>query len=110
VGLLFVAVLHFVRHDIAPEIVSQYGDAAPPGSMIAVSAACRDGLDPELVRKIEEQYGAASAPLVFRTKAQIEELFDGYTLLEQGLTTLSRWREDSGSGGSGALCGVARRR
>lgn len=108
VGLLFVAVLHFVRHDIAPEIVARYRSALPFGSYLAVSAACRDGLDPGMVHQVEGQYAGSSAPIVFRTGIQIEQLFDGFTLLEPGLTTLARWRTDGGSG-AGALCGVGRK-
>ena len=41
-GVLFVAVLHFVRRDLAPEIIKQYRRAMAPGSCLAISAACRD--------------------------------------------------------------------
>lgn len=107
VGLLFVAVLHFVRHAIAPEIVARYRSVLSSGSYLAVSGACRDGLDPGVVRQIEDQYAGSSAPIVFRTGIQIEQLFDGFALLEPGLTTLARWRTDGGGGG--ARCGVGRK-
>ncbi len=108
VGVLFVAVLHFVRHDIAPEILAQYRKLLVPGSYVAISAACREDLDPTMVRRLESIYAETNAPIVFRSRAQIEQLFDGFDLIEPGLVPLATWRED-GPGAPGGLCGVGRR-
>jgi hypothetical protein len=109
VGLLFIAVLHFVGHDLAPEIIAQYRKALPSGSFLAISAACRDGVAPQLIRDLESIYVNSNAPLVFRTRAQIEQLFEGLDLIDPGLTRVTRWRVD-GEGGEGAICGVGRKR
>jgi hypothetical protein len=108
VGLLFVAVLHFVRQDIAPEILAQYRKMLVHGSYTAISAACREDLDPALVRRLETIYADTNAPIVFRTRAQVEQLFDGFEPVEPGLVRLATWRED-GLGAPGALCGLGRR-
>ncbi len=108
VGLLCIAVLHFVRHDIAPEVLAQYRKAMAPGSYLAISVACRDDLDPAVVSELESVYENSNAPIVFRTRAQVEQLFDGFELIEPGLTSLAAWH-DTGEGGAGALCGVARK-
>lgn len=108
VGLLFVAVLHFVRHDLAPELLAQYRKVLAPGSCIAISVACKDELDPARVERLETIYADTNAPIVFRTRAQVEQLFDGFELLEPGLVRLATWRED-GPGAAGALCAIARR-
>jgi hypothetical protein len=94
VGLLFVAVLHFVRRDLAADVVSRFRNAIPSGSFIAISAACTDGMDPKVVARTEAVYQNASAQIVFRSGAQIAELFEGLELLEPGLKDLSQWRLD----------------
>lgn len=107
VGLLMIAVLHFVPHDLACEIVSRYRDALPPGSWLAVSAATTEGLAPEALEKLLEVYRHSSAQLLFRSRAQVEQLFEGFEV-EGGLRTLDDWFEGTPSGPT-SLCGVARR-
>jgi len=91
VGLLMVAVLHFVRHDVAPEIVEQYGKAVASGSYLAISTACHDGMDLEGVRLIEAVCARSSAPVVMRSAGQVEQLFESFDLLEPGLADVSHW-------------------
>lgn len=110
VGLLFSAVLHFVRHDRAPDVVARYTSVVPEGSMIAISVACRDGVPPQVVNRVEGQYARANVGMTFRTRTQIEELFDGYVLEDPGLVSPMEWRVAGGkSQGPGALCGVGRK-
>jgi hypothetical protein len=110
VGLLFSAVLHFVRHDRAPDIVARYASVVPSGSMIAISAVCRDGVPPQVVNRVEGQFARANAGMTFRTRAQIEELFDGYALEDPGLVSPMEWRTEGASRrGPGALCGLGRK-
>jgi S-adenosyl methyltransferase len=42
VGLLLVAVLHFVRRELAIEVVNQFRRALPAGSYLAISTACAE--------------------------------------------------------------------
>jgi hypothetical protein len=109
VGLLCIAVLHFVTQDIAPGIMSQYRKALVPGSYLAISAATYENLPLTTVRDLESIYSGSNATqLVFRSRSQIEQLFEGFELLEPGLTPVTRWRAD-GEGGEGAICGVGRK-
>lgn len=108
VGLLCVAVLHFVAADIAPEIMAQYCRVLAPGSYLAISAASYEGMSLEAVRELEAIYSRSNATLVFRSKSQIEQLFEGFELLQPGLTMVTRWRTD-GQGGEGTTCGVGRK-
>jgi len=108
VGLLCVAVLHFVAADIAPEIMAQYRKSLAPGSYLAISAASCEGMSLEAVRELEAIYSKSNATLVFRSRSQIEELFEGFELLRPGLTMVTRWRTE-GQGGEGTTCGVGRR-
>lgn len=100
VGLLMVAVLHFVGHDTAPGILSRYRTALAQGSYLVIDVACRDGMAMADVVKLEGMYANSSAPLVLRTGAQIEELFDGLELVEPGITEFTQWRA------SGPVCSV----
>jgi hypothetical protein len=105
VAVLLIAVLHFVRVDLAPAIIAQYRAAMAPGSFLVVSTACRDGMDEESLRRLEDD---PPVPLAIRTTSQIEELFDGFELLPPGLTDVTRWRTEGTPSSARALAGVGR--
>ncbi|MBT0769336.1 SAM-dependent methyltransferase [Kineosporia sp. J2-2] len=108
VALLLVAVLHFVRREMAVKVVEQYARLLPAGSYIAISVVCSDGMQPALVERLEQVYEASATPFVARTGAQVEQLFDGKQLIEPGLTDVTRWRSDQGPLPIRILGGVAR--
>jgi hypothetical protein len=91
VGLLLIAVLHFVDQSIGAQVVRHYLDKLAPGSYVAFSVATVDGVPREVTRRLEEIYQHATAPIIFRTRAQVEELVDGLDLLEPGITDVTRW-------------------
>ena len=109
IGLLFIAVLHFVRRDLAADVVNRFRAAIPSGSYIAISAACTDGMDPRAVARTEAVYQNAAAQIVFRTAAQVEQLFEGLELVEPGLTDVSRWRVDEKPAEIRVQAGVGRK-
>jgi S-adenosyl methyltransferase len=94
IGLLFVAVLHFVRHDLAVEVVARFRHALPPGSYIAISTAGKDGMEPALIDRLELVYSRSPAPMILRSTSQVEQLFEGVDLLAPGLVDVTRWRSD----------------
>jgi hypothetical protein len=94
IGLLFVAVLHFVRRDLGIEVVNQFRRHLPAGSYVAISTACADGMDSQLITRLESVYSQSPAPMVLRTTDQVEQLFEGLDLVEPGLTDVTRWRND----------------
>jgi SAM-dependent methyltransferase len=96
-AVLMIAVLHFVGHDDdAPSIVAQYRDALAPGSYLAMSLGTTDGVDPAKIADAQRVYRSSTAQLTYRSRAQIEQLFDGFELVEPGLVRLPQWRPDSG--------------
>ena len=111
-GLLLVAVLHFVDTDAAAEAVSAYVRRLAPGSMMAISVACADDLNaPDLIR-IRRIYENSPTPFVFHNTAQVTAMFDGLELLEPGLVDVSQWRHDGSLltySGMSFLAGVARK-
>jgi hypothetical protein len=94
VGLLMIAALHFVDLSIGVQVVRHYLERIAGGSYLAFSVATLDGVEPSVTRRLEEIYRNSSAPMTFRTLAQVEELIDGIELLEPGITDVSRWRND----------------
>ena len=110
-GLLLVAVLHFIRDQEDPAgIVARLVGAIAPGSYVVVSHATGDLVPPDIGSKATKAYDRASAPLVLRTQAEIERLFDGLELIEPGVVQLCRWRPDGDlPTGNGLLGGVARK-
>jgi S-adenosyl methyltransferase len=93
VGVLFVAVLHFLTDDDQPgEKVAAFRWRMSIGSMLAVSHIASDDTPPEVQATIQDVYAEASAPAVFRTKQQIESFFGGLDLVEPGLVEVGAWR------------------
>jgi hypothetical protein len=94
VGLLMIAVLHFVDLAVGPEVVQHYLSRLAPGSQVAFSVGTREGVAPEVTAQVEKIYSATQSPIVFRTRAQIEQLIEGLELTEPGLTEVTQWRSD----------------
>ena len=93
VGVLFVAVLHFLTDDDRPwEQVAAFRWRMASGSMLAVSHITSDGTPPEVQATIRDVYAEASAPAVFRTRPEIESFFGGLDLVEPGLVEVGAWR------------------
>lgn len=95
VGVLFVAILHFIADDQRPDaIVSAFRSRLTRGSMLAISHITGDGTPPAVVEKITEAYADSWAPAVFRPMADIASLFGDFPLLEPGLVQVADWRPE----------------
>lgn len=96
VGLLLVAVLHFVPDDTeATDAVAQLVKALAPGSYLVISHACPE--DPDLnladVGVAQEVYQRQTAtPFTLRTRAELARFFTGFELVDPGLVWLPEWR------------------
>jgi hypothetical protein len=78
VGVLFVAVLHFLTDQDRPqEQVAAFRWRMASGSMLAVSHITADGTPLDVQAAIRAVYADASAPAVFRTRQEIEAFFGG---------------------------------
>ena len=95
VGVLMVAMLHFVPDDDHPTaLVAAYRDASAPGSYLVVSHATSD-YHPATMHEAASVYNSASTHgMNFRSRAQITALLGGYELLEPGLVDVIRWRPE----------------
>jgi hypothetical protein len=117
-GLLLMAVLHFVTADEDPwRIVATLRDALAPGSYLVVSHGTDEG-KPAVAHAAEQVYNrGVSAHLQMRSRAEILRFFDGFELVDPGLVPIPRWRpgpgdEPAGDPGTfwGGLVAVARKR
>jgi O-methyltransferase involved in polyketide biosynthesis len=90
VGILLIAVAHFIDLVLAPKVVARYVQDAARGSRVAITAASNDGIDESVQRSVEAIYQSTTAPFVYRTRAQFEELFGSLELLPPGVTELLR--------------------
>jgi hypothetical protein len=95
VGLLMVAVLHFINPDSEPlDLVGQYLDALPSGSYFAASHVCVDEASEssrDQVLALDARYGSASNPTTVRTRAQFTEFFDSLELVKPGVSYCLDW-------------------
>jgi hypothetical protein len=95
VGLLLVAVLHFIAKAEDPAgIVATLRDALPPGSYLAMSHGTADFHPPGVAGEAAAAYETATAPLVLRSFTQISAFFDGFDLVAPGLVQAPLWRPD----------------
>ncbi|MEU3272421.1 SAM-dependent methyltransferase [Saccharomonospora sp. NPDC006951] len=98
IGFLQAGTLHHYEgdQDDPARIMREYIDALPSGSYVAISHF----LDPEnehspVARKMEEVFRhSMMGSGTFRTKAQIEELFDGLDMIEPGVIRCADWWPD----------------
>ncbi|WP_345365582.1 SAM-dependent methyltransferase [Actinoallomurus liliacearum] len=89
VGVLAVAVLHFVRDDEGPyESVAKLRAAMAPGSYLVLSHAELN----QQTQHAAKVYDEASAPGVPRAQEEIERFFSGFQLVRPGLVPVSTWR------------------
>jgi hypothetical protein len=92
VGVLFVAVLHFIRAEDDPHAsVHAFCAQMAPGSFLAVSHITSDGTAPAVMATIRDAYRTASAPVVFRSRAEIEGFFTGLEVVHPGAVEVSAW-------------------
>jgi hypothetical protein len=95
VGVLFVSILHGIRdRDDPVGIVRAFADRMAPGSYLILSHLTSEGHPPEQVRKKQEIFARSATPFAYRSRAEIMRFFDGFELVEPGLTPVTSWRSD----------------
>ncbi|MCO8274174.1 SAM-dependent methyltransferase [Actinoplanes sp. TRM 88003] len=100
VGLLLIAVLHFVHDDgQAATSVRTLVDALPPGSFVALTHGTMDVSSAEGVARYEKMFAAGGTDVRARGREQILGWFDGLEIVEPGLTLVSDWWADDDPAG-----------
>ncbi|MBN1171331.1 MAG: SAM-dependent methyltransferase, partial [Micromonosporaceae bacterium] len=98
IGLLLVAVLHFLTDTDAPyDVVHHLIEALPAGSFLALSHATLDPLPAGTAERLAALADPASGhgAFRFRDRTQIARFLDGLDLVEPGLTPIVEWRADA---------------
>jgi len=93
VGLLLLAVLHFVPDADDPcGLVAQLVAAMPPGSYLVMSHGTYDPLPPEMIARCEEVNAVIDAPWRPRSREEFARFFDGMELVDPGIVSIGSWR------------------
>jgi hypothetical protein len=93
VGLLLVAVLHFLPDDAqALGVVRQLVSALPPGSYLVASNLTLDHASAGQVAKHEELAAAGRTDARPRTALEFGRFFDRLELVPPGIAPVSEWR------------------
>ncbi|HEY0815828.1 MAG TPA: SAM-dependent methyltransferase [Pseudonocardia sp.] len=94
VGVLLVALLHFVPVDADPAAaVARYRDTMAAGSYLVVSHATQEG-QPRRADEHQALYRRTSTPMTMRSRAEVAALFTGFDLVAPGVVFLPQWRPD----------------
>jgi hypothetical protein len=95
VAVLMLAVLHFVPDEDDPAgVVARFGDRLAPGSYLALSHGTQDGMTREAAQVGNSEFTRTSTPFISRTRAETTALFDGFDLVEPGITWSVEWRPE----------------
>ncbi len=96
VAVLMITILHFVTPAEDPAgIVGAFRDQLPHGSWLAMSHATNEDR-PDTAAAVGKLYSSkATSPVTARSYEEIRGLFDGFDLVEPGLTYVPLWRPDA---------------
>jgi len=96
VGVLIIALLHFITSDDeAHALVRTLHDALAPGSYIAIAHATVDDVPADIARQLEQLYAGTTNPGRARSRAAIEAFFTGLTTVDPGVVLAPLWRPES---------------
>ncbi|MEV4707898.1 SAM-dependent methyltransferase [Actinoplanes sp. NPDC049316] len=94
VGVLLIAMTHFLREDERDWVMGTLRESLAPGSYLAATHVTVDGHSPGAVEGVEAAYRKTPTPIYFRRHDEISRFFDGFELVEPGLVTVDEWRPD----------------
>ncbi|KZB85136.1 SAM-dependent methyltransferase [Amycolatopsis regifaucium] len=98
IGLILCAIIHHIADiDEARKIVRAYVDALAPGSFVVVLHQHNpaDGSEAaDVATSLEKRFTGTGLDTFFRTREEIESLFEGLDLVDPGLTYPHLWWPD----------------
>ena len=95
IGVLLVAVLHYMPDDTtAQRIVQTLREAIPAGSFIVITHGTIQNAPPEVIAQIEQTYARSTNPVRLRSYGAIHQLFAGLDLVAPGLVYAPLWRPE----------------
>ena len=91
-AIVLGAVLHHVPDEDSPhKLVSMLMAAVAPGSYLVISHATSEDIGAAAAGQVRELYAQASAPAVFRSRAQIAAFFEDLELVPPGIGNVAGW-------------------
>jgi hypothetical protein len=91
VGLLLVAVLHFIDDEQHPyELVRRLTEVLPAGSYLVMTHATLDHIPPQ--GRAETEAVAVGAGARLRSRDEFARFFDGHEFVPPGIVSASEWR------------------
>ena len=100
VGLLLIAVLHFIPDEDDPwALAARLLAALPSGSYLALSHLTGD-FDPAAWAGVVAVYRRSGVTMQVRPKPDVERFFAGLDLIDPGVVSLPQWRPDPSDVGS----------
>lgn len=107
IGLLVVAMLHFVPEDDAYESVARLREALPAGSFIVISHGISDTPADAKADEVTGLYQRTDVAAAHgRTREQILRFFGDAELVPPGLVRVDQWPADSGAADAAAVMPV----
>lgn len=98
VAVVIAHVLNFISDEDDPAgIVTSLKDALCPGSYLVIGHAARDGVPADVAARVRETYDQSSDRLWLRGRDEVLRFFDGFCLVDPGLTFARDWRATPGA-------------
>ena len=95
VGLMLVAVLHFLRDSDDPYgVARRLIEAIPSGSYVVISHATTDLVPRHIAATAAPTTTTSMIDMAFRTRDQFAAFFDGLDLIAPGVTPVTEWRPE----------------
>ena len=102
VAVLCTSTLHFIADEAEPhKIVAAYRDQLAPGSYLAITHGTMEDDPAGEIQAAEGIYRQASSQLHVRPLPDVLRFFEGFELVEPGLTWITEWRPEPGTAPTG---------
>ena len=99
IGLMLVAVMHFLPEEFGPyEIVDRLVKAMPSGSYLTMTNGTLEHLPAEDAARLRDAFARSGEPAAPRTRADFARFFDGLELVAPGIVSAARWRAEDEPG------------
>ncbi len=95
VGLMLVAILHFLTDDDPYGITRRLIEALPPNSYVVISHATTDLVPREVAATAAPVTTSSMIDMTFRTRDEFAAFFDGLELVPPGISPVTEWRPDT---------------
>ncbi len=94
-AIVLGAVLHHVPDEDSPhKLVDLLMAAVAPGSYLVISHATDQDIGADAAGQVRALYAQASAPVVFRSRAEVAGFFEGLELIPPGIGDVAAWHAD----------------